>query len=90
MLLFGFYRQVAADTVHYNTQWSTTDATHCSFILYRSQKYFATVHSTVCPESNCSGNLQPAKCNRSLTAEHISVKPWHYNYSCQINALTRN
>lgn len=29
-----------------------------NFILYLSKKYLATVHSTVCPFSSCSGKLQ--------------------------------
>lgn len=40
--------------------WPTCKHGKCgcfNFILYLSRKYFATVHSTVCPFSNCNGNL---------------------------------
>lgn len=40
--------------------WPTCRHGKCgcfNFILYLSRKYLATVHSTVCPFSNCNGNL---------------------------------
>lgn len=40
--------------------WPTCKHGKCgcfNFILYLSRKYLATVHSTVCPFSNCNGNL---------------------------------
>lgn len=40
--------------------WPTCKQGRCgkrNFILYLSKKYLATVHSTVCPFSSCSGNL---------------------------------
>lgn len=46
--------------------WPTCKHGKCgcfNFILYLSRKYFATVHSTVCPFSNCNGNLRE---NRNL------------------------
>lgn len=52
---------------------------NCSLMLYRSMKYLATVHSTVCPESNCSGKLKHQR-HSSAGARQVAALQLH-NFS---------